>query len=501
MASSYLALARFGLGARRGEPLPDDPKRWLLAQLDRFDPKPAVIAAVPPRAQVAQQLADYLEETRATRGLRQAAMPKAPPMSGATPAAMPTMAARPDEAMAATMNDKLAGLPDETRKFIQKSVRENYVAAIGARANAALVTPAPFVERLVHFWANHFAVSADKLPVIGLAGLLEFEAIRPTVMGRFADMLLAVERHPAMLLYLDQAQSVGPDSRIGRFVAGRGRKAGLNENLGREILELHTLGVRSGYTQADVTEFARALTGWTVSGLLRGPSARGIGVAGPPGEFVFADAIHEPGPRTLLGRTYGQQGEGQARAILLDLAAHPATARHIATKLARHFAADDPPPALVARLETAFLKSGGDLPTLYRALIDSPETWSRASPKFRSPWDWSIAALRAVGARDLKAQQVAGIMNQLGQPVWKPGSPAGYDDIAPTWAGPDALVRRVEAADRIAARAAESTDARALAPQLLGDGLTPATAQALARAESPAQALALLLVSPEMLRR
>ena len=497
MVSSYLALGRFGLGARRGEPLPDDPKKWLLAQLDRFDPKPAMIAAVPPRSQVAQQLADYLEETRATRGVRQAAMPK----PAAMPAAMPAMAAKADDPMAAAMNDKLAGLPDETRKFIQKSVRENYVAAIGARANAALVTPAPFVERLVHFWANHFAVSADKLPVIGMSGLLEFEAIRPNVMGRFADMLLTVERHPAMLLYLDQAQSVGPSSRIGRFTALRGRKAGLNENLGREILELHTLGVRSGYTQADVTEFARALTGWTVSGLLRGPSARGIGVAGPPGEFVFADAIHEPGGRMLLGRKYDQQGEAQARAILLDLAAHPATARHIATKLARHFAADDPPAALVARLEAAFLKSGGDLPTLYRVLIDSPETWSQPGAKFRSPWDWSIAALRAVGAKDLKAQQVAGIMTQLGQPVWRPGSPAGYDDIAPTWAGPDALVRRVEAADRIAARAADQADARALAPQLLGDGLTAATAQALARAESPGQALALLLVSPEMLRR
>jgi uncharacterized protein (DUF1800 family) len=501
MASSYLALGRFGLGARRGEPLPDDPKKWLLAQLDRFDPKPAMIAAVPPRTQVAQQLADYLEETRANRGVRQAAMPKAPPMSGAMPAAMPTMAAKPDAATAGAMNDKLAGLPDETRKFIQKSVRDNYVTAVGARANAALVTPSPFVERLVHFWANHFAVSADKLPVIGLSGLLEFEAIRPNVMGRFSDMLLAVEQHPAMLLYLDQAQSVGPERRIGRFVAGRGRKAGLNENLGREILELHTVGVRSGYTQADVTEFARALTGWTVSGLLRGPSARGIGVAGPPGEFVFAEAIHEPGSRTLLGRKYDQQGEAQARAILLDLASHPATARHIATKLARHFAADDPPPALVERLEAAFLKSGGDLPTLYRVLVDSPETWSKPGAKFRSPWDWSIAALRAVGARDLKAQQVFGLMVQLGQPVWRPGSPAGYDDIAPTWAGPDALVRRVEAADRIAARAAEATDARALAPQLLGDGLTPATAQALSRAESPGQALALLLVSPEMLRR
>ncbi|HEY0314611.1 MAG TPA: DUF1800 domain-containing protein [Allosphingosinicella sp.] len=496
MASSYLALGRFGLGARRGEKLPEDPKRWLLAQLDRFDPKPAMIAAVPPRTEVATQLADYLEIRRA-EGPRPLKAAMATPIPAAAPAMTPAAA----EPAMTGMSAQLAGLPEDTRKFIQKSVRDYYITAIGARANAALVSPAPFAERLTHFWANHFAVSADKLQVIGLSGLLEFEAIRPNVMGRFADMLLAVERHPAMLLYLDQAQSIGPESRIGRFTALRGRKTGLNENLGREILELHTLGVRSGYSQADVTEFARALTGWSVSGLLRGPSARGIGVAGPPGEFVFADAIHEPGARNILGRKYDQEGEAQARAVLLDLAAHPATARHIATKLARHFAADDPPPALVDRLAASFLKTGGDLPSLYRVLIDSPETWSRSSAKFRSPWDWTIASLRAVGAKDLKAQQVAGIMSQLGQPVWKPGSPAGYDDIAATWAGPDALVRRVEAADRIAARAAEATDARTLAPQLLGDGLTPPTAQALARAESPGQALALLLVSPEMLRR
>jgi len=504
MVSTFLALSRFGLGARRGEPLPDDPKRWLLGQLDRFEPRPAAIAALAPRREVAQQLADYVQEVRGKGGARavKAAMPLTTPTPTPTPTPEPAMAkgAAVEPAMQG-MAAQLAGLPEETRKFIQKSVRDYYVTAVGARVNAALVTPTPFLERLAHFWANHFAVSADKLPVIGLSGLLEFEAIRPNLLGRFSDMLLAVERHPAMLLYLDQAQSVGPDSRVGRFLAGRGRKAGLNENLGREILELHTLGVRSGYTQADVTEFARALTGWTVSGLLRGRAARGLGVEGEPGAFVYSDAIHEPGARTILGRKYGQEGEQQARAILLDLAAHPATARHVATKLARHFATDDPPPALVARLETAFLKTGGDLPALYRILVESPETWNAATPKFRSPWDWTVASLRAVGAKELKGQQVVGLMNQLGQPVWRPGSPAGYDDIAPTWAGPDALVRRVEAADRIAARAADLTDARTLAPQVLADALTPATSQALARAESPGQALALLLVAPEMLRR
>src|SRR4051794_27696303 len=292
------------------------------------------------------------------------------------------------------------------------------------------------------------------------------EAIRPHVLGRFEDMLIAVEQHPAMLLYLDQAQSVGPDSRLGGFAAARGRKVGLNENLAREIMELHTLGVRSGYSQTDVTEFARALTGWTVDGLGRGPAARAMGGGGTPGTFHFAEAIHQPGARTILGKSYEQPGIDQARAVLHDLATSPATAKHIATKLARHFAADGPPPALVDRLSAAFLKSGGDLPSVYRVLIEAPEIWSPAAVKFRTPWDWSVAALRAVGTKQLQGQAMAGLMTQLGQPVWRPGSPAGYDDIAASWAGPDALVRRGGAGGRNPHPAPRAVDARAPGPQL-----------------------------------
>ena len=354
---------------------------------------------------------------------------------------------------------------------------------------------------MVHFWSNHFAVSADKLTVIGMAGPFEFEAIRPHVLGRFGDMLLAAEQHPAMLLYLDQAQSVGPDSTLGTLAATFGRNAGLNENLAREILELHTLGVHGGYGQADVTEFARALTGWTVNGLARGPARRAIGGSGTPGSFHFAGAIHQPGRRVIMGRAYDQRGEAQARAVLSDLAAHPATAAHLAAKLARHFAGDDPPPALVERLGAAYLKSGGDLPTLYRVLIEAPETWQPARSKFRTPWDWSIAALRGIGVRQIEGRQMAGLLNQLGQPLWRPGSPAGYDDIAASWAGPDALVRRVEAAERFAMRAGGLVDARSLAAAPARQRLGPATVQAIARAESPEQGLALLLVSPEFLRR
>jgi uncharacterized protein (DUF1800 family) len=474
-------LNRFGLGSRPGDQPPADAKKWLIAQLERFQPHPQALAQVPSRAEVVGQLADYLAaQQMAGRAKRQ--MQPASLSTGAPPPQQPDPQAQ------------------ATKRYFRKSIRDDYLVMNAARLDSALTTDTPFVERLVNFWANHFAVSVDKLPVIGLAGLLEFEAIRPHVLGRFSDMLLAVEQHPAMLLYLDQAQSIGPDSPAGQRIAMRGGKQrGLNENLAREIMELHTLGVRTGYTQADVTEFARALTGWTVSGLGRGPASRLIG--GEPGQFKFAEVLHEPGARTIIGKKYPQDGEEQARAVLLDLAASPATARHLATKLARHFAGDDPPPALVERLTKSYLASGGDLPTIYRTLIGSPEPWAPKPLKFKNPWEWTVSSLRAVGSNELEPLMAANLLRQLGQPTWQPGSPAGWDDIAASWAGPDALVRRVEVAQRVADRAGSTIDARALAEKLFPGSLSEATRTAVARAESPTEGLALLLVSPEFVRR
>lgn len=482
MLAATIALSRFGLGARPEDQPPADPKRWLIHQMEAFEPRPQALAQVPARTQVVTQLANYLQEQqmagRAKRQLQPASMPTGAASAQAQPAA-------PEEA---------------AKRYFQQAIRDDYMVMNSARLDSALTTRAPFIERLVHFWANHFAVSVDKLPVIGLGGLLEFEAIRPHVLGKFSDMLLAVEQHPAMLLYLDQAQSIGPDSQAGMFAATRGRKQlGLNENLAREIMELHTLGVRTGYTQADVTEFARALTGWTVAGIGRGPAARFIG--GAPGQFQFAALLHEPGARTIMGKRYEQQGEAQARAVLLDLAASPATAKHVATKLARHFAGDDPPAALVNRLSRTYLSSGGDLPTVYRALVESSEAWSPKPLKFKTPWEWSVSALRAVGSRELEPMVATNVLRQLGQPTWQPGSPAGWDDIAASWAGPDALVRRVEIAQRLASKAASTIDARALAEKLYPGSLSEPTRTAIARAESPAEGLALLLVSPEFVRR
>lgn len=454
MSAAAVATNRFGLGARPDEPPPPDPRRGLLAQLERYE-------VVPPAWQPVARTASLTEAWQA----QQRAVRQAP-------------------------QEQRSGL----REAYQREARQVHVAAVGARLASALQSPTPFAERLVHFWSNHFAVSVDKPPVVGLAGAFEADAIRPRVMGRFEELLLAAVSHPAMLLYLDQAQSIGPGSVVGlRTAARRQRPRGLNENLAREILELHTLGVRSGYTQDDVTEFARALTGWTL------PSADTASAEATT--WRFAADLHEPGARTVLGRRYPDDGEHQARAIIRDLVSSPATARHIARKLARHFVADEPPAALVQRLADRFERSGGDLPSVYRELVGSPEAWGAPVAKFKSPWEWAVSALRALGRQAMAPQQAVGLMNQLGQPVWRPGSPAGYDDVGAAWAAPDALLRRVEVAQRLAMQAGSAADARALAPRILPGVLGEDTAGAIARADSAATALALLLVSPEFLRR
>jgi uncharacterized protein (DUF1800 family) len=243
------------------------------------------------------------------------------------------------------------------------------------------------------------------------------------------------------------------------------------------------------------------MTGWTVAGLGRGRGGRLAAAEGASGDFAFADRLHEPGARTILGRDWPQQGYDQAAAVLDMLATHPATAKHIATKLARHFAGDEPPASLVTKLERTFLSTNGDLPALYRTLIDAPEAWTGQPVKFRTPWEWSIAAFRALGTRELQPLAAQNLMRQLGQPVWQPGSPAGWEDAAASWAGPDAIMRRVEAAERMAQRTRDALDARARIAQLFPAAVSERTAQAIARAESPGQGVALMLVAPEFMRR
>ncbi len=456
--NSSIAYNRFGLGQRATEAVLADPKAWLLAQITPTVPLPRALGQQPTSPQMMQLVRVF----RDARKQQKQAGDKAVPMG--------------------TMG-----------------LVAPYIDQMGARMASALTTSAPFAERLVHFWSNHFAISADKLKVRTLAGPFETEAIRPNIGGTFAQMLLAVAQHPAMILYLDNELSIGPSSQIAqRREARQNRKVGLNENLAREILELQTLGVRSVYAQADVTELARAITGWSVAageraGPLRGePGAHG---------FVFYPPLHEPGARTLLGKRYAEGGRAQGLAILTDIAAHPATATFIATKLARHFISDTPPPSAIAKLERAFRDSGGDLPALYRTLVMMPEAWEPRLQKFKTPWDYAISALRLTNVSSLEPRQAMQMLRTLGQPPMAPGSPAGWPDTAQRWISSDAVAKRLSFAATLSQRAPAGFDARALAAKLFGPALTDITATELARAESGAQALTLLLASPEFMRR
>lgn len=457
MSTSFIALNRFGLGARPDESAPSQAADWLLSQMDRFEVLPPGWAAC---RRTSEQLQLHAEAQQSFR---------------------------------------MTSFEDERTKrlaFYQR-VHEDYEKAVAARAEAALDTPAPFIERLVHFWTNHFAVSIETIPVMDQAAALEADAIRPNVLGRFEDLLLAAVRHPAMLTYLDQSTSVGPNSVAAvRAAAMPGKRGGgLNENLAREILELHSLGVRAGYTQGDVIELARALTGWTAvaSALDKGTPSRYPG-------FVYRPEIHEPGERVVLGRRYGEQGEQQSIAILRDLAKAPATAMHVATKLARHFVADEPPALLVQKLSDAFLRSGGDLRTVYAQLVAAPEAWAEMPAKFKTPWEWMVSSMRALGVKSVNGKKLAATMAELAQPIWRPGSPAGFDDVASSWASPNALVSRLQVARRFGDDLPGGVDAQKIAPGIL-PRLHPASAAALSKAGSRSDAVALLLVSPEFLRR
>ena len=459
-AEAAIATNRFGLGARPGElaRAAPDPRGWLLAQLRGGAPAIAEGASLE-RSDTILNRATALREAK--------------------------------------RDASRAGGAQGAVQRIGAWYRSLYVAEVQARFGAAVASERPFVERLVHFWANHFAVSVDKAVVLGVAGAFEREAIRPHVLGRFEDLLFAVERHPAMLLYLDNFQSVGPDSPLARraSAARRRRDLGLNENLAREILELHTLGVNGGYTQADVTSFAHMITGWSIGG------GRGRLAEGESGQFHFRANLHEPGAQLLLGRRYAQSGCGQGAAALRDLARHPATADHLAGKLARHFIADDPPAAAVARVADAFRRHGGELVPVYRELVESPEAWATPLAKYKTPADYVHSAYRGLDLPVDGKRSGLTAYELLGERTWSPGSPAGWPDRAADWDGASALLKRIEWADAVGERLGDRRDAQRLAPAMLGAVLTGKTSEAIARAASGAQAITLLLTAPEFMRR
>lgn len=472
---ALVALNRFGLGAKPDTELGKiaaDAQGYLKAELKQQD-----IALV---SVDEQTNAGLLDSTAAIQASMTAAAERKMARSEMVGPAMLRTALDSPPGQAET----------KTKPTVPPVEADIYRAEAQARFDKALGAGAGFVERLVGFWSNHFCVSVAKAQIVrASAGAFEREAIRPFVLGRFADMLLAVEHHPAMLFYLDNQQSIGPNSR-----AGKRRGRGLNENLAREIMELHTLGVGSGYSQADVTSFASMLTGWTMAGR--------EGRLGEPGAFVFNANAHQPGKAVLLGKTYPDGGMGQAEAALNDIAGQPATAQHIATKLARHFIADDPPPAAVARLAKVFAKTDGDLRAVAVTLIDMPEAWSTPLTKLRSPIDFVVALRRAVGpSAGNEPQRTLRWLMALGAPLWEPPGPNGFPDQTDAWASAEGLKTRLDIAWQAARQADTIGNPNEMLASLIGASVSAETSQAISRAESKQQGLALLLMAPEFQRR
>jgi uncharacterized protein (DUF1800 family) len=445
-APAAFAAARFGLGAKPGElaTIGRDPRGWVDSQLQRNPPLPAALT-----------------------GLRSSS-----------------------EILADALAARAAGA-QQVQKLAREQLRAVYLTEAAARTQAAIDSDHPVIERLVQFWSNHFSISVQGKPIVlGIPGAYEREAIRPHVLGRFEDMLRAVVEHPAMLMYLDNVQSIGPDS-----VGGRRRNKGLNENLAREIMELHTLGVAGGYSQEDVTSFAKVLTGWTITPLKEAE----------PGRFRFAPQIHQPGDKIVLGRRYGDGGKQEGDAVLRDLAHHPSTARFIATKLARHFIADDPPPAVVERLAHRFQETGGDLAAVTRALVAAPEawpdSWPQAGGKIKTPNELVISAFRALGGYPGEPLRLVRSLGVLDQAPFSAPSPAGWPDKAADWIGPESTMKRIEWAHAVAEKMPRADSPLVLAADVLGPTVSTETKFAVEHAASAPDGLAYVLVSPEFQRR
>jgi uncharacterized protein (DUF1800 family) len=459
---AYIAANRFGYGLRPGEldVIGKDPRAWLKNQLKTINQIPVAMQPLPTsQAMLTEEGAWRRERRELTRSADQQV------------------------------------LQDKQRDNRRKSLRQSR-EQLSARLQVAVETDQPFAERLVRFWSNHFTVAVSggqKAVLRTIAVPYENEAIRANLTADFTSLLLAVEKHPAMLIYLDNDNSIGPGSAIGQR---RGR--GLNENLAREIMELHALSVDGGYTQSDVTSLAKMITGWTVNwGQNRRPRVGNQDT----GKFQFAQPMHEPGNHVLLGENYRGNGVRQGENALKDLAQHPATAKHIATKLVSHFVADEPPPLAVAKIEQVFSESRGSLPAIHEALVDLDEIWQGQHKKLKTPEEYVVSAGRALGVNS-NNQSSGRVYNSLSQTLtglnhapFTANSPAGWPDDADHWGSPDALLKRIEWANEIAER-----NSNRINPSDLYSAIMPEREQlklAISRAESPSQGLALLLGSPD----
>ena len=441
----WRATSRLGYAPTPDQTADMAPRAWALSQIDAAYAASQQPPAIPPElarinAPLGDIARDFQAEREARKILRVQAMPDA---SGRLP-----------------LSPSASGVPAFSREMAQSAAAWRVMAC----SDPALENP--LLARMTEFWFNHLNVFVGKGNVRPFVGHYVVNAIRAHALGRFEDLLLASARHPAMLYYLDQAQS---------------NSRGLNENYARELMELHTLGVGGGYTQSDVHELARILTGWTVN--LRDGEG-----------FRFADRLHDKGDKTFLGRRYTHQGQQEGEDAIRFLARQPATAQRVSERLATFFVADQPPAALVERLSQTFLATQGDMREVMRTLVSSPEFWAADNPLFKTPMDFACSALTAGGGvkdrRDVA--QTLGFLAQAGQPMHGWPTPDGYKTDAATWLAPEALTRRADFAMGLAARIPE--------PVYLNAFLSPATQARIAREPAKIRT-GLMLSSPDFMRK
>lgn len=456
---AFIAANRFGLGARPGElnAIAPDPKGWITRQITSAADKPALLSSF---SSSRERLNDIAE---------------------------------------AGKEDRKAG-----RMRAREIARDQFRPEVLAVFNHRLTTPTPFRERMVNFWTNHFSVSVGKSFLPTLVSTYQREAIRPHVFSKFSDLLTAAVLHPAMLVYLDNTRSVGPKS----FVGSRRSRRALNENLGRELLELHTMGVNGGYTQEDVIALSQALTGWNIDYYARWPARRqaretfGDNIIIDAGISQFYSPLHEPGPKTLLGKKYSVDGARQAVEMIQDLARHPSTAQFIATKLVRYFVNDTPPPDAVAKIARIFTESDGDLAVVTRALVDLDEVWATPLPKVKTPQDFVVAGLRALGVDEItRPNRLLNPLSQMGQQPFTAPSPEGWPDNADAWVAPGSLMRRIEWARSAVVRYGNGLDPKTLVAQTIAPVLSTQTQRLINGAPSGVDAVAFILSSREFQRR
>src|SRR5262249_32326237 len=380
----------------------------------------------------------------------------------------------------------LEGMKPEQRETIQAIVQPQ--AVVGGELSEAKLLRAIYSDRqldevMTDFWFNHFNVFIGKGPDRYMINAYERDVIRPHALGKFKDLLAATAKSPAMLFYLDNWQSVGPNSDLakygpqrrmgrGRFArfprpqpANKNRPSGLNENYAREIMELHTLGVDGGYTQRDVTELAKVLTGWSIDQPQLG------------GSFRFNDRAHEPGSKHILGHKIGNHGEKEGEEMIDILAHHPSTAKFLSRKLAMRFVSDNPPQSLIDRMAETFTKKDGEIREVLRTMFHSPEFWATDAyrAKMKTPLEFVTSAVRASGADIQNAQPLVGTLNRMGMPLYGMQPPTGYSMKAEVWVNSSALLNRMNFALSLGAGRLPGV---ALDPQTLIPGQPPADAQA-----------------------